>query len=280
MGLRPTRPIRRGAERLTRIATPVAHYGAFWIVPAHGILAPAPVLQLVLYASLRARATRVHQRATPMERAGIMRGMKSIFVTATFWMPLAGALVLLLVHSADAAVSDPAAIQVQTLTDALLKSMRAGSSESMAARYRTLEPVIEQVFALPMVTRLAVGPDWAGFSADDQKAVVAAFTRFTVANYAHNFRDYDGQKFEIDDNVVTRGTDKIVRSRVIPTHDVPVSLLYRMREVDGAWKIIDVYSNGVSELALRRADFAAALGAGGAPVLIAHLNKASDGLMK
>ena len=195
-------------------------------------------------------------------------------------MPLAGALVLLLVHSAHAAVSDPAAIQVQTLTDALLKSMRAGSNESMAERYRTLEPVIEQAFALPMVTRLAVGPDWAGFSADDQKAIVAAFTRFTVANYAHNFRDYDGQKFEIDDNVVTRATDKIVRSRVIPAHDVPVSLLYRLHEVDGAWKIIDVYSNGVSELALRRADFAAALGAGGAPVLIAHLNKASDGLMK
>jgi len=181
---------------------------------------------------------------------------------------------------AHAAVSDPAAIQVQTLTDALVKSMRAGSSESMAERYRALEPVIEQVFALPTVTRLAVGPDWASLSPDDQKAVIGAFTRFTVANYAHNFRDYDGQKFEIDDNVMTRGSDKIVHSRLIPAHDVPVSLLYRMHEVDGAWKIIDVYSSGVSELALRRADFGAALAAGGAPVLIAHLNKASDGLMK
>jgi phospholipid transport system substrate-binding protein len=209
-----------------------------------------------------------------------MQAMNSNLVTAKSLLVLAATFALLLAHPAHAAVSDPAALQVQTLTDALLKSMRAGSKESMAERYRALEPVIEQVFALPTVTRLAVGPDWASFSADDQKAVIAAFTRFTVANYVHNFRDYDGEKFEIDDNVVTRGTDKIVRSRVIPAHDVPVSLLYRMHEVDGAWKIIDVYSNGVSELALRRADFAAALAAGGAPVLIAHLNKASDGLMK
>ncbi|HEY6824683.1 MAG TPA: ABC transporter substrate-binding protein, partial [Steroidobacteraceae bacterium] len=143
-------------------------------------------------------------------------------------------------NAAHAAPSDPAAIQVQTLTDALLKSMRAGSTESMAERYRALEPVIERVFALPMVTRLAVGPDWGSFSADDQKAVMAAFTRFTVANYAHNFHDFDGQRFEIDDNVMTRGPDKIVRSRILPAHDVPVSLLYRMHEVDGAWKIIDV----------------------------------------
>jgi phospholipid transport system substrate-binding protein len=192
-------------------------------------------------------------------------------VTPKFVMLLCAVFLIPIAESAHAVVSDPGAIQVQTLTDALLKSMRAGSAESMTERYRNLEPVIEQTFALPLVTRLAVGPDWASFSPDQQKAVIAAFTRFTVANYAHNFRDFDGQKFEIEDNVVTRGEDKIVRTRVIPRNDTPVSLLYRMHEVDGTWKIIDVYSNGVSELALRRSDFAAAL---------AHLNKGSDVLMK
>jgi phospholipid transport system substrate-binding protein len=201
-------------------------------------------------------------------------------VTPKFVMLLSAVFFMVVAESAYAAASDPAAVQVRTLTDALLKSMRAGPAESMTERYRNLEPVIEQTFALPLVTRLAVGPDWATFPPDQQKAVIAAFTRFTIANYAHNFRDFDGQKFEIDDNVLSRGGDKIVRTRIIPTHDIPVSLLYRMHEVDGIWKIVDVYANGVSELALRRSDFAAALASGGAPVLIAHLNKGSDGLMK
>jgi phospholipid transport system substrate-binding protein len=201
-------------------------------------------------------------------------------VTLRFVTRLCAVLLLTITGPAYAAASDPAAMQVQTLTDALLKSMRAGAAESMAERYRNLEPVIEQTFALPLVTRLAVGPAWSTFTPDQQKAVIAAFTRFTVANYAHNFHDFDGQKFEIDDNVLTRGEDKIVHTRVIPRNDTPVTLLYRMHEVDGAWKIIDVYANGVSELALRRSDFAAALAAGGAPVLIDHLNKGSDLLMK
>jgi len=201
-------------------------------------------------------------------------------MTAKFVMLLCAVLLMPVADAAYGAASDPAAVQVQTLTDALLKSMRAGAAESMTERYRTLEPVIEQTFALPLVARLAVGPDWANFSPEQQNAVIAAFTRFTVANYAHNFREFDGQKFETDDNVLTRGADKIVRTRLIPRNDTPVSLLYRMHEVDGSWKVLDVYSNGVSELALRRTDFAAALAAGGAPVLIAHLNKASDGLMK
>lgn len=210
--------------------------------------------------------------------ADVEPGVK--FVTPKFALLWCSLFLLSATAPVPAAVSDPAATPVQTLTDALLKSMRAGSAESMTERYRSLEPVIEQTFALPLVTRLAVGPEWSNFSADQQKAVIAAFTRFTVANYAHNFRDFDGEKFEIDDNVQTRGQDKIVRTRVIPTHDVPVSLLYRMREVEGNWKILDVYSNGVSELALRRSDFAAAIASGGAPTLITHLNKASDGLMK
>jgi len=184
------------------------------------------------------------------------------------------------VDSARAATSDPAMNQVQILTDALLKSMRAGTTISMTERYKQLEPVIEQVFAMPLVTRLAVGPEWANFSPEQQKALIAAYTRFTVANYAHNFHDFDGQKFEIDDNTLSRGDDKVVRTRVIPAHDVPVSLLYRMHQVDGTWKVIDVISDGVSQLALRRSDFAVAIAAGGAPALIAHLNKASDGLLK
>lgn len=191
---------------------------------------------------------------------------------AVFLLPIADAV--------STPPSDPAVAQVKTLTDALLASMRAGAAESTTERYRKLEPVIEQVFALPLVARLAVGPDWTSFSPDQQKGIVAAFTRFTIANYAHNFNSYDGQKIEIDDNVATRGPDKIVRTRIIPTHDTPVSLLYRMHEVDGAWKVVDVFSNGVSELAQRRTDFGAALAGGGPAELIAHLNKSSDLLMK
>lgn len=201
-------------------------------------------------------------------------------MTPRLVMLLCAVLLIAVADSAYAAVTDPAATQVQTLTTALLKSMRAGTAQSMTERFKFLEPVIEHVFDLPLVTRLSVGPEWAKFSPDEQKALIAAFTRFTVANYAHNFRDFDGQQFQIDDNVASRGQEKIVHTRVIPAHDTPVSLLYRMHEADGTWRIVDVYSNGVSELALRRSDFAAAIAAGGAPTLLAHLSKASDALMK
>jgi phospholipid transport system substrate-binding protein len=205
--------------------------------------------------------------------------MRLISMTPKFAMLLCMLLLMPAADPAYAVVSDPAASQVQTLTASLLQSMHAGPAEPMTERYRRLEPVIHQVIGLRIMTRLAIGPDWTNFSPEQQNALIAAFSRFTVATYAHNFRDFSGQKFEIDD-VVSRGEDKIVRTRIIPAHDTPVNLLYRMREVDGVWKVIDVYSDGVSELTLRRDDFVAAIAAGGAPALIAHLHKVSDDLMK
>jgi len=181
---------------------------------------------------------------------------------------------------AYAIASEPAVAQVQTLTSALLKAMKAGPHASVTQRYRDLEPVIKQTFALSLMTRLSVGPDWVKFPAAQQTALVAAFSRYTIANYAHNFDDFNGQRFEVDGNVIDRSPDKVVRSSITSSGGTATNLLYRMREVDGTWKIVDVFFNGVSQLTLHRVDFASAMGAGGAPALISYLNKLSDGLMK
>jgi phospholipid transport system substrate-binding protein len=179
-----------------------------------------------------------------------------------------------------AAPNDPAAIQIERLHTALLKSMQAGPNVALRDRYQNLQPVIEQVFDLPLMTRLSIGPPWAGFSQEQQQVSLAAFTRLTIASYAVNFREFDGEKFEIEDIVASRGVYKVVQAHLISPHDTPASLTYQLHEVDGVWKIVDVYYDGVSELTMRRSDFAAALASGGTPVLLAHLNRLGDSLMR
>ncbi|HUN74946.1 MAG TPA: ABC transporter substrate-binding protein [Steroidobacteraceae bacterium] len=188
-------------------------------------------------------------------------------------LPIAG-------YSADASASASAVAQVQVLASALLKSMQAAPAVSMAERYRRLEPVIDQVFALPIMTRLSVGADWARFQPQQQADAIAAFRRYTIANYAHNFRSFSGQRFEVDSDALTHGAEKIVRTQLITPQDTPASLLYRMIAVDGVWKVVDVYYDGISQLTLHRVDFAGAVASGGAPALIAHLNKVSDDLLR
>jgi phospholipid transport system substrate-binding protein len=129
------------------------------------------------------------------------------------------------------------------------------------------------------MTQFAVGPAWASMSEADHQALIAAFGRLSTASYARNFDKYNGERFEVDPNVTTRGPDKIVKSQLI-SGGKTVQLTYRMREAGGVWKIVDVYFDAISQLTTRRSDFAAPLATGGAKGLIAHLNATADKLLQ
>ena len=68
-----------------------------------------------------------------------------------------------------------------------------------------------------------------------------------------------------------RDTQVVLTKIVVPSED-DVQLNYRMIERDGSWKVIDVFLNGtVSELALRRSEYSAALKSSGFDQLVASV---------
>jgi phospholipid transport system substrate-binding protein len=181
---------------------------------------------------------------------------------------------------ARAATPDPAVARVDAFDEALLEAMKGGPSLGVKGRARKLAPAVAAAFDLATMTRFAVGPAWAEMTPAQRDALTAAFTRLSVASYAHNFDSYDGERFDLDANVQVRGADKIVQSKLIPPHDKPVALVYRMRQTTDGWKIIDVYYDGVSQLTTRRSDFAQPIAAGGAPGLLGHLDALTDKMLK
>jgi phospholipid transport system substrate-binding protein len=189
----------------------------------------------------------------------------------------------LLVASTPAVVraqADPAADQIQRFDEVLVDTMKQAKKLGAQGRYQKLEPAITRTFDLPTMTRFAVGSTWSTLSPAEQSSVTRAFSRMTVATYAHNFDGYNGQKFSID-KVETRGPDKLVRTQLSsPTSTSITNLTYRMRQSGGTWKVIDVYYNGaVSSLMGQRSEYASTLKSGGAPALIKKLNTHSDDLL-
>jgi phospholipid transport system substrate-binding protein len=194
---------------------------------------------------------------------------------------VAFALAVALLGSVPVRAADPAAERVQTFYNSLLDTMKKGPQLGMQGRFQALEPAVDATFDIPAMIQFIVGPSWSGIKDSDKTNLVAAFRRMTVANYAANFAQYDGEQFNVDPNVQQRGPDKIVQTTLVPRGDKPVPLIYRMRASTSAgWKVIDVFLNGyVSELATRRSDFASTLASGGAPALVAKMNQISDGLL-
>lgn len=187
---------------------------------------------------------------------------------------------MLIVSCVPAQAADPAADRIQTFYNTLLDTMKKGPQLGMQGRFQALEPAVDSTFDIPAMIQFIVGASWTGMKDSDKTALIAAFRRMTVANYAANFDRYDGEQFNVNPGVQQRGPDRLVQTTLVPKGDKPVPLIYRMREAGGEWKIIDVFLNGyVSELATRRSDFAATLAGGGGPALVAKMNQISDGLL-
>ena len=180
----------------------------------------------------------------------------------------------------ETVASDPAVRQIEMFYATLLETMKQGPQLGIEGRYKKLRPAIEASFNLPEMTKLVVGPSWPALSTADQKLLIDAFERMTIASYARNFNSFSGEKFAVTPDIEVRGRDHIVRSQLTPADQAPVSLIYRMREAAGAWKIIDVYLGGtISEIGLRRSEFSATVKTGGADALVKKINEVSDRLM-
>jgi phospholipid transport system substrate-binding protein len=170
----------------------------------------------------------------------------------------------------QAALADPAGDTVNAFHNTLLAAMKSGGNKP--ARARMIGPAIDRTFDIPLMTRLAVGPSWAGIPGNQQAALIQAFRNLTVNQFAKNFDVYTNERFVMN-GIDTRGGDKLVRNTIVSGR-TSEPLNYRLRMSGGQWKIIDVYyRNAISQLATRRADFARVLARGGAPALITHLNQ-------
>jgi phospholipid transport system substrate-binding protein len=180
------------------------------------------------------------------------------------------------------APTETAAKKIQAFYGVLVDAMKGGSKLGIQGRYDKLKPAIETAFNLPVMTQFAVGPDWSKYSEADHKALIEAFERMTVSNYAKNFDSYNGQQFVVLPNVVNRPPDKVVQTEMRPAKGDPVKFNYRMRDAGGGdWKVIDVFLAGfTSQLALRRSEFSDTVAKEGASGLVKKMNTVADNTMK
>ena len=167
---------------------------------------------------------------------------------------------------------------VRAFYSTLLDTMRNGRQLGAQGRYAKLAPAIAQSFDIPLMTRLAVGPDWNTLNAAQQAQVIQAFERYVAAVYAERFDSYAGEQLKvIGEQASPAGT--VITSQIVKSTGEPVNINYLMRQNGGSWQIADVYLNGtISELATRRSEFSGILRSQGINGLITALNNKAAAL--
>jgi len=177
------------------------------------------------------------------------------------------------------AQATPAAV-VEGFSNALLYVMRNARQLGIRGRDQSLRPAMDQAFNLPAMARISVGPPWTQLAPQDQQAIIQAFSSWSVATFANRFDNYGGERFVIEGESALQNGDRLVQTKLVRPSDAPIQLNYLMRDFGGQLRAVDIYLPGtISELATRRAEFTGLLRQGGAPALVAELNRRTATLL-
>ena len=164
------------------------------------------------------------------------------------------------VSAADDGNADARAV-LETFHDGISSVLEASGGLDFQGRTSLLCPVLEQAMAIKRQSARAVGArSWNAWSAEQRDTYAAHYRDYLCASYADRFDADVGQTFHIvGERPGPRGGMLLLTEVRVPGTQ-PVAINYVMQDIEGRWSIIDLFLDGtISEVALRRSEFAAVL---------------------
>ena len=192
------------------------------------------------------------------------------------WLTLCFLSLLMTVAPAYAADANGAKQVVDKFQTVLLDVMKNGKQLGYTGRYEKLYDAVANSHDLNKIARITVGKEWENLSEAQQQSLVDAFSKFSVASYAHNFKDYAGESFVFDSEEETTRGGVVIHARLLIPDEKDVKFDYMLKEIGDNWRIINIIANGVSDLALKRSEYTNILQREGFDALIAKINEKID----
>ncbi len=170
---------------------------------------------------------------------------------------LAGWLFCWAVHAQEApeaeAGTDAAARIVAELHDALVA---AATLAAPGQRYDALLPIVRRTHDLPFIAEVTIRRQWRELDEQKRAAFVAAFERLSVATYASRFAGVGPDTFGISGATLIGEGRVEVSAYIARPDDDDVPLTYVLQQSqEGGWRIVNILADGVSDLAMKRAEY-------------------------
>ena len=144
---------------------------------------------------------------------------------------------------------------VKRFNSALLENMKRADELGFQGRYKLLDPVLRDVFALQFMGEKSLGSHWKDLSPEQRKRYLDLYADWTISSYAGNFDGYSGERFEIEDIEQSKGDIVTVISNLVIPDKESVAFHYSLRRFQDGWRIVDITIEDVSQLSLTRSQF-------------------------
>mgnify|MGYP002279537922 CR=1 FL=1 len=183
---------------------------------------------------------------------------------------LAGFALIVIVSSAKANEQEAAAF-ISNLANQALQTL-GDVSIPLEAREEKLRVLLQDGFAMKFIGRYVLGKYWKKMTAAQQEEYQKLFAEWTLRTYSSRLGGYKNQKFTVVKVIDNGKKDIFVKTRINqPGGGDPIDCDWRIRKVNGKYKIVDIGIAGISMLLTQKREFASLLNRNGINGLIEML---------
>lgn len=177
--------------------------------------------------------------------------------------------------AAAAAEDNPREIMTQTIDAAfrILKDPALAGRAQRPRRIGALRGVADRAFDWAEMARSSLGVKWRSLDAGQRSRFVDVFKDVLAAQYMDDIDRFQGTETVTVDSVVREDLDTLVRTTLVTASRERVPIDYRMRAIDGRWRVVDLSIEGVSLVNHFRKTFAAALANASIEDLVTRLRR-------
>ena len=161
----------------------------------------------------------------------------------------------------EQAIQEP----INQLHETLINIMVISDTTSFEERYTYLEPVIN--------SKVILGRYWKSIDEEIKVRFINLFNRLTISTYISRFNSYDNQIFKNISIEQLKENRYLVKTEFVRLKEKPISFNYIIQKNGKKWRIISVIANGINDLSLKRAEYAAIIKKDGIEVLIKKLEQ-------
>jgi len=169
---------------------------------------------------------------------------------------------------------------INQLHEALINIMVISDSTNFQERNKYLEPIIEKNFDIDLISKVVLSRYWKSIDEETQIKFVDLFKRLTISTYVSRFDSYDNQIFKNISMDQLKENRFLVKTEFKKSTEKPISFNYIVQKNNEKWRIISVIANGINDLSLKRAEYAAIIKKDGFKALISKLEQKIDDSQK
>ena len=124
-------------------------------------------------------------------------------------------------------------------------------------REEAFAKILQKGFDLDLIGRFVLGKYWRQATPEQQAEYLDTFSRFVIKTYARRLGGFSGQSFSITGTSLTGDKgDVLVETHIDRPSGPPILAAWRVRDINGSLRIIDVVVEGVSMAVTQRQEFA------------------------